>query len=853
MRTEEITLSPHYASIITNSSGIDREFQPITRRNMVRADDYYKRLSGLFSDEREILPRNCRMTKILPDGGRVVVIEETPSVRSIYFDMGMESIIERFRSTGKIEEYGYKNFLRENVRPYRLYLSFPYVVLIMSFDPRYYLRGLKAFYRLHPITSPMDYLFRTNLLNTPDGQYMCLGGIRQNDDDPLPGTLVEACEQVVDKFWRGLYNADYSHNYKLYSNVPEVCDPLTWQYNTAKDPMFIFNVEWIAYHRSLIEDYEAVSSEMCSRDSSRSIGYDLFRSVFTKSIPTQKRKEQTNIATEAMMVTKILEVGDEIVLPDGKKCIVNEFYGTNSGRRKISGMKVCLQGESKVTKMRFDPALKKHINEQLYHKQVETFTLDGKTFQVKDILILKNEIAGTTLYKSIRKIRIARDGAFEVQLDGDWYLLENIEFDVFDKNNFTIQGIKVDTKKSYLAIHRGYRMNPLWRYYKGKFSELKTSGTSDSRMVARFKLDDTMGNIDIPLDKVDPGSKQLFTGSVDELTSPPVFRYFTHLITNQNYTTKHPSYLLEKGKGVLARSTSMDRYERELAEKHLLNRYGTALHIPSWDMDIDFKIGDPVVIADWENPANMLKVSVISGFTIENGKLWISADWIDGKGVYSKIPYVDLRRGRVDVGTIRHIAPKYKGWNAGDKVRAKESGIAAFPKKDVNTIIGFLIDTGTKYPLALFSNLCTLWMSPIIMKKFERFKRMSVRWAKHKVVSVNMLRLKPQPGDVLIKGTDSKGHKRLYFISVSASRGSTREFLVTLEKHGFDYIFNKDEADLREFTPYGFLNPRFSTTHRISQLTRKSSYPNFHGGYSVDKEGDGIWIGEEWQYVQCTY
>ncbi len=844
---EEIVLSHSFASVINSTDRPTDKFHPITRRHMIPASDYYPRLAGLFSTGNEIFPRNCRMSKMLPNGSRIVVLEEDPGIRTVSFDIGMESIIERFKQTGRLERYGYKNFLKENKEPpYRFRLAFPYVILIMTFGPRLDYRGLKAFYRLHPLGSPSDYLLRTNLLNTTDNQYMCIGSIRNSDDSPYPETLIEACEQVVEKFWMSRYNTDYNYNYNLYEKIPEVCDPLTWQYHTAQDPLFVFGVKWKAHNRTLIEDFEAITGEMTRRDESHQrpdMGYDLFRSLFTKAIPTGQKNVKFSVADETMVDDMILEVGDQITI-ENKKCFVNAFYGTGSIVKRITGMTVTFDGEAKSTQIDLTSTLKSNIGRQLSQREIRKFTFDGKDFKKGDILIVENPATKTTVYKKISKIRVARDGLFEVRLGNDWYLLDNVEFNVFDKDDLTINGIKINAKKPYIIIQRGYSLNPIWRYWRAKFDELITSG---STIRARFRSERDKSSIDVRMQSKSPSDSKLVLDDDIEFRSPPIFRHFLSLSTNPGWNDDSPYYLLSK-QGVLGYDTSMDRYDKKMAEEHLLNKYGTALHIPSWDMDINFKIGDPVVIADWENTTNMMKVSVISGFTFEDGQLWVTSTWIDNKDIQFKVPYVDLDRNKVWAGTVRHIIPEFGGWKAGDKVRSKVSGIAGFPKKDTNAVIGFLPDTGTKYPLILFSNLCTLWAAPEIMAKFTRYQRKSIKWYEYDNAPISLTKLKLQPGDIMWRGDNWARDTQLNFFSTRARQGSTREFCTSLERYGFDYVYDKQGST--GWKRYGFLSPRFSQTQRVSELERRSIFPNFHGGYTLNEANGEIYIPEEWEYVQ---
>jgi hypothetical protein len=81
------------------------------------------------------------------------------------------------------------------------------------------------------------------------------------------------------------------------------------------------------------------------------------------------------------------------------------------------------------------------------------------------------------------------------------------------------------------------------------------------------------------------------------------------------------------------------------------------------------------------------------------------------------------------------------------KIKANKIKIQNFPKKDVNMIIGFIIDNNIE-PLVLCSNGCTLFYSDVI-NNFEIIDKKSKKWNKLKINPIDMNKIKLQPGDII--------------------------------------------------------------------------------------------------------
>jgi len=813
---EEIVMNPYFASLVISDESSDtsdktkKTFTPFKRLKLIDTPDFFRGMNGTHM-EREILPRNCRIVHDLPNTSeKIVVIEEEPGVRNLRFAVGFQGTLDSLKNAGYDDMYQY---LSENVKSrngeYTLQVSMPFVVVVM-FIQNYIATSVQVFFRMRPLTSYSDSLYYANLLNIPDSQYICLGNRPPSYREP--DNLYDACTIELERFWNTAYNMDYYHNYKMYErDVPEVCNPLVWHYNTVIDPMFIYTVPWIIYPKTIGETID----DMAGGRTQGIPSYDKLREIFYRPIKAQTRHKThyKNTAQELAIKNSYLCVGDNITI--GKKeYIVASFVGT-PGHRPT---RVILQGaDGKTTEVSITQKFKNEIQKQRSaSKEVKSVQIGDQKISTNDLIVIKSRYAGK-IFKKVHVIRVARDGKIEARLGSDYYLLENLEFDVVDMSNVEVNGIKVDANKTYVILKADYGQGPTFQKYDVKLDSFDSNGAN---MRALFKNVMTGSRIAIDLNPTGTPVYKL-SDSKDTYITPPVFRYADSLVTNWK-DGGVDGYGLIPGEGIVAYDGGgyYRDYKRTTAKSNILSEDKTEIHIPSFDGDIYFKVGDAVVHADWNNPENMLKVCTIALFKEQLGSLYIVMTTLDGKEVF-ETEFIDFERGRIRPGTVRHIVAKWDKWKAGDKLRAKVGRIPAFPKKDVNTIVGFLPDTGRDIPQILMSNGCTLWMDEETMNNFEVLRRGTAACAKQKNAPMQLDKIKWQPGDLVVRDGS------IGMINRHEGRRSLR-VTVTERRAGFTYNYPTRKNLVR----YGFLIPRRTQQHQYMG-TGFPVFPNFHGWYTV--------------------
>lgn len=191
------------------------------------------RTAALLKGMRERMAEDAFATPILPPGtvlyekrgGReAIILQEQPGVRVVRWHDG--------------EQNGDYN------------LAFPYVILGFGGERGYYHRKtlIFAFYRVEPITSRNDMLFRTNLLNAnPVNNALCIGPHLSR------GSLCEVAASLREAFWHHAFNqgmglASYdAHARRTTGDVKQ------WAAKSKKDPLFALKVRWPNADMTVVE------------------------------------------------------------------------------------------------------------------------------------------------------------------------------------------------------------------------------------------------------------------------------------------------------------------------------------------------------------------------------------------------------------------------------------------------------------------------------------------------------------------------------------------------------------------------------------------------------------------------
>ena len=162
------------------------------------------------------------------------------------------------------------------------------------------------------------------------------------------------------------------------------------------------------------------------------------------------------------------------------------------------------------------------------------------------------------------------------------------------------------------------------------------------------------------------------------------------------------------------------------------------------------------------------------------------------------------------------------------KVRSKIIGIPAFPKKDINEIVGIITDSGYK-PMILCTNGHTIWCDE---KSKELFQFVNADTKAGKLMETSKfdhVTLKCQPGDII---KNSPAHTDCdYLCRWDSSRGK----MVFIDDGILSQkSFGSYDRKLGERSTYRTIPiPRFNSESVIKEDV--SMVPNYHGWYTFKK------------------
>jgi hypothetical protein len=228
---------------------------------------------------------------------------------------------------------------------------------------------------------------------------------------------------------------------------------------------------------------------------------------------------------------------------------------------------------------------------------------------------------------------------------------------------------------------------------------------------------------------------------------------------------------------------------------------------------------------------DVLNVKTIYGFKVEEDQEKISFILADKNDNLSEVLYVENRRsGAIYTGRVRKVTNKFEKLSVGTKIIAKEAGVYAFPKKDVNIVVAIIID-GPFEPLVLCSNGCTLWYSDV-MTKFTKVSMKAKRWAKLNHVPLDLSKIKFQAGDII---TGQVNYTSPYgFILSGEARRVLKAFpLETYTRYPDSYSFDKYfQADaVFDCIPAPRINPRVQ-----AEIGYKRGFVDFHGNCIIGED-----------------
>jgi hypothetical protein len=834
MMHKEVIINSDFVSFMESEGRKDGETVPMKRQGLISTTSFGDGLMRQLSNPG-IIPPGTRYTKQYRANSRLFIVEQPPSIRTVRINYDPNILMEKLKRSGKLEEYGYKNF-DTTARPFSVRLSFPFIVFVIVLNKRLQLEMARLYFRMHPITGMGDYLFKAPLLNVSKEQTICLGSAPKGEDKPT--NLNEAVMSVINTFWLNEFNSDYTDNVKEYEKVGEwgISDVLTWAYNSKMDPMFIYKVKWLPIKESLGQVIQIIDRSFSGND------VNIFNSIIdavklNKTEIDKKTGQQivTGISNQVSIEGYTLEIGEEVEF-DKIKYNVISFKGP-LGK---SPTKVFLESsEGGIIEKNIDSVFIKSIIKQIGERGcVESIKVGEKTIKIGDIL--KVHFAMGSKFKSVQKIRKARDGRAEIQFnDKDYYIIENIKYDIIDFDKIEINGTVIKEGVKYIVLKAPSNRNGF----------INVQGT-----VGEFVGHEVVGeNINIKFsDKslVPLSTKDYKVIEYEEQERPNVLRVLDSLITN--HLRNKDTYILKDV--CLIRPPGVEAsYQKAMAKAQILDdvKKPTTVILESYDLDITFKVGDTVIVANWTNEetiADMTTIFKIASmeFTSKDSEEILQFKLKNSRGkVVAIVDYINFDKGRINLTGVRKICTKpYYGIQAGTKIRCKTSGIMHFPKKDVSTVIGFIHNCGTKDPLMLCSNGFTLWANKDVLSLFEKSKPGTETWKKLKNSPISVDKAKFQSGDTLVFNDDKDA---IFILGFGEDIKNIRLFSLN-PGYGLGW---SEEYDLefinKYFTRIGVLSPRYSLVD-YSNFEIRRGFPNLQGGL-VPSDLSRFGMREVWEHV----
>jgi len=827
--SQEIRINSSYTSLL--SSQYDRtkkeDSAPVFRNKTILTDTYMRKLMAPATTEKAMLPPNCRYLEKYSNG-TIIVVEIPPAVRSIATDIGVTGILDRLKAAGKLEEYGY-NYEEERTRdiPRLFTLALPFTIFILTLNNSYEITSGQVYFRTKEISGLGDYLLKAPFSNISDGGFICWGDRINASNESLYKAVISA--QNV--WWTSIFNTDYMYNLDAYTKTPGLCDYYTWQYLSHTNPLFIYNAKWIRMSYTL-GDRLQVTADGQNLVRQNDNPYAVFRKAFSNTSPTGEVKKPFKRARKTLPLyydmaqgvyltaTVVAHVGDAFEL-NGKLCHIDNFIGF-AGQDTPHIMRIIRDG--KLIKMRLTKTTMKYIAKQITKYTTSTsIELHGKKIKKGQILIFKNS-AGADVYKKVKTIRKAVDGYTELFIGSEYYLSHKLpEFEEFDKTNITLYGKKISKDDVYVLLRDSSSLVPYHRGALVKFD--KTDINSYDQLSFKFNTitDGAVKNSYNILSTNVQKTRLLDPKDLEEVTG--IYRLGRKLMCSSRAYAKlwKTPYGYIKDENVSSNSSVPFSLVKELIKDDELS-------IQSFDLDISFKIGDKVVVSDWENPLNMLSIKTIQGFKSNDTDSTISFILQDKHEKLSEHMYI--HGSNIRVGTIRKVTNIHDGINVGTKITAKGVGIPCFPKKDTNFIVAFITDTGIDEPLVLCSNCCTLWFSDM-MEKFDIISMRSRQYAELPHADIDLSKIKFQSGDIVYAHGDYENDTGYILYTDNPEYNSNQ-----IKAHNLGYYASSNEyyyldrRFMRQLKFDSILSPRIKVPTEVVMPTAPC-FPNFHGSFSI--------------------
>ena len=780
---------------------------PVIRKRVIKTYHYMNNILKSSSNKScEILPHNCRL--IQPNGNsNVVVIEEPPAIKNLRFEYNFGNELADIEKTGIIKVQSMKKMIKpKGINT--LKLAFPHTVFIMLIKECatcWEIVSFRVFFKIHPVKRNSDYLYIANVLNLSERNELCFGGSVKLPKPQMQ--QVDAAESLVREFWVRPFTYEYETRYLKYKKISILNNLLTWAYYTERDPMFIYSSDWVLHNRSLQQEIDTMLLETRGSLSTNT----KFNSFFADTVQLGLNDQ---ICFDTLKLTnKVLSVGDQIKIGKEKLYVYN-FIGDRDGPTHVVFTDI---SGKEIEPLKITDYLRKNWDSQL-NKQlinyVNSIQIGSEIIKIGDIV----KIVSTNTFEVVDNIRIARDGMIELECNSRFYIA--IEGNIKVIKSVDANGVELIPNRDYIVCNNQYQHG-----YIGKLTRVQ----SDKDMLTVYFKDNVTGNENgMTMNSLEEEDVTILPSDDTKIKEVRTFRYMNRICTNTSNR-----YLMIKGMGIYdRRGNELETFYHEFNITHILgdifNSDKTEIFISGIDMDIHFKIGDDVVVGDWEQPEElMLKIRKITGFEVTTNSVSFK---LHDKSGDIMVDYIDLLHGIVNVGYIRKVATQINNVPIGTIVVANQAGINNFPKKDRNKIAAFIIDSAE--PLVLFQSGLTVWFNDLgdgfdlLLPGTDPYKKI------RKIKTLNGDDIKWQAGDLCVNDG-----KHYLFNNDNPYMG-----VVYMELHP-DFVKTgslrsraKVSSELdNSFKRFGIIDPRYLKKNSVINY---ELIPNFYNGaYKVPFDG----------------
>jgi len=801
---EEIIIGESLTRLV-DSKIVNGVSTPLIQKRTINTSDFISNMSSRMNyGVGKLLPQNCRLVKPINSRSSILILEDKPKLRSVSFKYDFRREQELIRITGQ-EGLNAMRFLEGQSEPYRLKLSFPYIVYIMliqEYDDYFQNIVFNVFFRKHSISRMNDYLNIANIFNLSDENSLCFGrsGSYTKDENP---TLSDFVNRLISDFWNRPFSNEYQTRHYKYQNHDRLHSFTVWAHYSEIDPMFIYSTDWIIHNRNLDDEVKYISRLVSSSNSSS------FKNTFIKSIVANNVDEENSALKypydNIVLGNQVLSLGDMLKYNEND-LYVDSLIGNRNGATHI----VFVNDSGQLSeKIEITESLKDDWESQIENQlnnYVNEVQFGNKTARVGDII----KIIPNNTYEIILKIRKSRDNQYEFILGKRFYMATENVFEVVDK--FEINGLEIKPGTEYLVCNNQHQVA-----FKGKLIRIENNNygvlyfffkdveTNEERGISVDSLED-MDTVLVPVDDI-------------SISKPDAFRYLNQLYHNNNH-----NFMIIKDRGIYSKynDTSAEFngiYNRIKVLEKILSDDKQKLTIPSFDMDIEFSVGDDVIVADWDNPDQMFNIRKITAFEVDGDYLRFKLSNQSDDSIYAN--YIDLTSGNINVGFIRKVKSEFDGINIGTRVKLISDDLFNLPKRSSYQIAAFVMD-GPR-PMILFRDGSTIWYNDL-KDNFEVITSESPNYRRMRPKKFDMTKIKWQLGDLCKKDdnmflvNDGNEFMGIIYMKIDPS------FIISGSLRARAEVSREYNSD---FKRSGLITPRY---HKNNRKILFESIPNFHNG-----------------------